>query len=394
MALPGPAARRRFCLPVFLCLFGAALAGGGSAPCHSASVPVLQGVCVQPAGADGEHVLLRANQPLVYTYKVQGPVLHLVLHHPEFRLHMPTSGPLESVWATGYQLCRYPGDKAGIRFQGKRAPEVVSVRSTTGPDGQCTLTVHVRTTDPQTSAPDFALRAPRHRPVIVIDPGHGGHDPGSDGPEGLTEKEITLQTARTLKRVLSQGGLYRVILTRKNDRALSLDDRVVMAQKKKADLFISLHADSHPDPSTRGMSVYVVSEKPSDRKALLLALRENRAHQLAARTQVRDRKVISILQDLEARETVRRSQDLAGHLIQAMSEHFVMLRDTPGSGAFRVLQSRAVPSMLVEMGCLSHPEEARELASRARQELFARTFRQVLEAWFRSEHTSRRPEGA
>ena len=113
--------------------------------------------------------------------------------------------------------------------------------------------------------------------IIVIDPGHGGIDPGAIGITGTLEKDITLSTAKILKKKYEESGRYKVILTRYDDSFIKLNNRVQIAEKAKADLFISLHADSIKDKRIRGGSVYTLSAKASDKRAAALARRENRA---------------------------------------------------------------------------------------------------------------------
>ena len=124
----------------------------------------------------------------------------------------------------------------------------------------------------------IAKPTPPPRPKLVfLDPGHGGRDPGALGIRGTKEKAVVMAIARELQRELQAGGRYRVMLTRSSDTFVALRDRVSRAQAAKADLFLSLHADSHPDSDVRGASVYTLSEDASDREAAALAARENRA---------------------------------------------------------------------------------------------------------------------
>src|SRR5215212_7938890 len=117
---------------------------------------------------------------------------------------------------------------------------------------------------------------PLARPKLVfLDPGHGGRDPGALGVRGTQEKAVVMAIARELQRELQVGGRYRVLLTRASDSFVALRERVARAQAAKADLFLSLHADAHPDSDVRGASVYTLSEDASDREAAALAAREN-----------------------------------------------------------------------------------------------------------------------
>src|SRR6476619_3726965 len=130
----------------------------------------------------------------------------------------------------------------------------------------------------QLAKKSIAKPTPLPKPKLVfLDPGHGGRDPGALGVRGTQEKIVVMAIARELQRELLTGGRYRVLLTRASDSFVALRERVARAQAAKADLFLSLHADSHPDSDVRGASVYTLSEDASDREAAALAARENRA---------------------------------------------------------------------------------------------------------------------
>jgi hypothetical protein len=140
------------------------------------------------------------------------------------------------------------------------------------------------------ASPALAKGAPKSmaKPIfkprlIALDPGHGGPDPGALGVSGTQEKGVVMRVARELQAQLLQGGKYRVMLTRSTDSFVPLRERVARAQEAKADLFLSIHADSHPDPYVRGASVYTLSEDASDREAAALAARENRADSVVSK---------------------------------------------------------------------------------------------------------------
>ncbi len=135
----------------------------------------------------------------------------------------------------------------------------------------------------QPAKKSIAKPTPPPKPKLVfLDPGHGGKDPGALGVRGTQEKVVVMAIARELQRELQAGGRYRVMLTRASDSFVALRERVARAQAAKADLFLSLHADSHPDTDVRGASVYTLSEEASDREAAALAARENRADGVVA----------------------------------------------------------------------------------------------------------------
>src|SRR5882724_7717549 len=121
-----------------------------------------------------------------------------------------------------------------------------------------------------------AAPPPKPQPkLIALDPGHGGSDPGALGVNGVQEKNVVITVARELQVQLQAGGRYRVMLTRASDTFVALRERVARAEQVKADLFLSIHADSHPDADVRGASIYTLSEEASDREAAALAAREN-----------------------------------------------------------------------------------------------------------------------
>src|SRR5579871_5991522 len=124
--------------------------------------------------------------------------------------------------------------------------------------------------------PAEAKPSPGPKPrLIALDPGHGGIDPGALSGSGIKEKNVVIVVARELQAQLQAGGRYRVLLTRTADQYVALRERVARAEAVKADLFLSIHADSHPDPDVRGASIYTLSEEASDREAAALAQREN-----------------------------------------------------------------------------------------------------------------------
>ena len=203
------------------------------------------------------------------------------------------------------------------------------------------------------------LVRPVSKPVIAVDAGHGGEDPGAIGVGGTYEKHVTLTAARELKARLEASGRYRVVLTRNNDVFLRLRDRVLRARKAGADLFISLHADSIASPEVRGLSVYTLSEQASDKEAAALAARENKADLIAGvdLSGVAAPEVVNILIDLAQRETMNLSAHYARMLVSDLGDQVALLRDTHRFAGFAVLKAPDVPSVLIELGYLSNPTE-------------------------------------
>ncbi len=222
--------------------------------------------------------------------------------------------------------------------------------------------------------------------TIVIDAGHGGIDPGAESVAGYHEKEITLATARILARTLEATGRYKVVLTRDSDVYLKLHERVARARAAHGNLFISLHADSAvADKSTRGASIYTLSETASDAESERYAQRENRADAIggvALGDQSDD--VAGILVDLTVRETVNDGNRLAGMMADSLERHGVMLLPTTPHRAagFAVLKSPDIPSILIEMGYLSDMADARALADPRHQQQIAGAIADGVDRYF------------
>lgn len=217
------------------------------------------------------------------------------------------------------------------------------------------------------AAPIPAAKPPRVklRRTIVIDAGHGGVDPGTIGRSGVYEKDLVLEYARELRRRLLASRRYDVVMTRTGDQFLSLAERVQIAQQAQGDLFISIHADAIENASVRGGAVYTLSETASDAEAARLAARENKADVLAGvHLDQHDTEVVSILISLAQRETMNYSARFANLLVPELRRHRVAVRRKPHRFAgFRVLKAPDVPSVLIELGYLSHSREERVLRS-------------------------------
>jgi N-acetylmuramoyl-L-alanine amidase len=204
------------------------------------------------------------------------------------------------------------------------------------------------------------------RPLVVIDPGHGGVDNGASAPNGVHEKDITLAFALQLQQTLIDSGRFDVALTRTDDSFLTLTQRVTLARSNKADLFISLHADSFQQAEIRGASVYTRDERATDVLDKVLADSENKSD-LVAGFAVPEMQpaVVDILVDLMRRQ-MRRQAYMAAQAIVDQMEPSVALRRFPVRRAdFFVLQAPEVPSVLVELGFLSN---AKDIANLQRSE--------------------------
>ena len=203
-------------------------------------------------------------------------------------------------------------------------------------------------------------RAPG-RPIVLIDPGHGGRDPGAPTVSGsTTEKVLTLAMARELRDLLARRGRVRVALTRDDDRYLTLDQRAALAGRIGASLYLSLHMDSAPNPLARGGTVYSLSDVASDAEAARLAGRENGA---AGAGRVVDGSVEAMLNDLALREQMTASAELASRLVRK-AQGRVHLRPEPHRFAlFHVLKAAEVPAVLFEAGYVSNAEDELSLTT-------------------------------
>lgn len=227
--------------------------------------------------------------------------------------------------------------------------------------------------EPSAELPTAPKQKPR--PVIMLDPGHGGVDPGAISAGGHYEKNLVFEFCNILKAKLEASGQYRVLMTREEDIFVPLDARVDMARKEQADLLISVHADAldvkHPllggksARDVRGGSIYTLSEEASDELAKLIAARENRSDVLAGveLPGATDDDLASILIDLMHRETKNLSVSFARQLLSGLTGQMEMTGSPHRFANFRVLKAQDVPSVLLELGYLSNSEDESALTS-------------------------------
>jgi N-acetylmuramoyl-L-alanine amidase len=232
----------------------------------------------------------------------------------------------------------------------------------------------------------LAKPPPPFRPkLIALDPGHGGRDPGALGVRGTQEKAVVWAIAGELRQQLMAAGRYRVMLTRSGDSYVPLRERVARAQAVKADLFLSIHADSHPDPGVRGASVYTLSEEASDREAAALAARENRADKVVSGVPLASQSdtVARALVAMSQRGTVNDSCRLADTIVLTFGQNGVrLLPRTHRTAGFAVLTSPDIPAALVELGYLSNVQDEKLLTVRQHQLSLARALRASIDAHF------------
>lgn len=193
------------------------------------------------------------------------------------------------------------------------------------------------------------------RPIVVLDPGHGGRDPGAKGVSGSTnEKDLTLTFARELRDELASRGRVRVAMTRDDDRYLTLDQRAEIARRLGASAYLSLHIDSAPNPLARGATVYSLSDVASDSEAARLADKENRDEGLSS---IADGSVRGMLSDLALREQMNASASLAERLVRKSAGRYQLRPEPHRFADFRVLRHAEVPAVLFEAGYISNLDD-------------------------------------
>jgi N-acetylmuramoyl-L-alanine amidase len=278
-------------------------------------------------------------------------------------------------------------------------PAVVSrLEATSAADGLAVLRVELTRADRETFRKGLATidwepdvtgalpgpPPPDRRPLIVLDPGHGGIDPGAIAGGGAHEKDIVFGFAERLRHRLERSGRYRVRLTRERDLFVPLDERVRLARDVQADLFISIHADSiSAAPHVRGLTVYTGSEQASDTESQRLAERENKADAAAGLDiEGAPGDVADILYDLTLRETRSFSQRFAHRLVAAVDPVMPLSKKPQRQAAFRVLRAPDVPSVLVELGYLSSQKDIDLLLSEAWRDRSAHAMAAAIDGFF------------
>jgi N-acetylmuramoyl-L-alanine amidase len=363
----------------------------GLAPLPLGATPTaVQDLRISPSG-DGTRVVIDLNRRVSFRHlKLEQPP-RLAIDLPEVAWQVPPASDAAAVGLVkGYRFGRFrpgvsrivldlaqpfeisrvfelpPGDGQGYRIVTElvaAAPRpTAAVTGIDGVDGQQLTAVPVITPPP----PKRQQPAPRKR-IIVIDPGHGGIDPGAIGAGGVYEKDIVLRMGLELRRQLEATGRYQVVMTRDADRILRLRDRLQTAHESGGQLFISLHADSLVSaPDVRGASVYTLSEQASNTEAARLASKENRADILAGIDLSNQEDIVTeILIDLAQRDANNKSIEVANLMVDELRDVTKMARQGRSQAGFVVLKSPDMPSVLIELGYLSNRNDEEELRSSA-----------------------------
>ncbi|MCS6920788.1 MAG: N-acetylmuramoyl-L-alanine amidase [Elioraea sp.] len=256
--------------------------------------------------------------------------------------------------------------------QGLRGP-LTTARATPGVQTALARPLPVPPTPPPRPPPQPS------RPLVVLDPGHGGHDPGAIGARGTFEKHVVLAAARDLRAALTETRRYRVAMTRDRDVFVALSDRAAFAQERRADLFLSLHADALEDRSVRGASVYTLAANASDPIAERLAAVHNRPGRTRASA---DEAAARALIAQVRRETGRRSVQMARFTVQALARETPLLPRPHREAGFVVLKSPDVPSVLIELGFLSNREDEALLRRADHRRRLARAIAEAVDRHF------------
>ncbi|TAK38140.1 MAG: N-acetylmuramoyl-L-alanine amidase [Lysobacteraceae bacterium] len=295
----------------------------------------------------------------------------LVLEWPGERV------PAAAVATTPAPTAPPPRDPLAILTQGAQRgdePEVAAPRR----DTPATTQAPVKTVE------DIARRAGLRPLVIAIDAGHGGQDPGARGASGSREKDITLKIARELARQVDATPGLKAYLTRDNDVFIPLARRYQLAREHKADLFVSIHADSFTSPTASGSSVFVLSQRgASSQAARWLASQENAADLVGGvRLQDKGDTLASVLLDLSQSATMKASEDMAEQVLSGLKQLGKTHKNHVERANFVVLRSPDVPSMLVETAFISNPDEERRLKDPAHQSQLAKAILNGVTTYF------------
>ncbi|MBZ6074924.1 N-acetylmuramoyl-L-alanine amidase [Microvirga sp. WGZ8] len=354
--------------------YGQAWAAGAPAPTGSGVVAA--DVAVETEAARTRFKITLSREVQVQTHVMERPD-RLIVDLPEVSFHLPAdTGRKATGLISSYRYGLFAPGRSRVVMDLAQPAIVSAVRTEPGAfSGAVVLVIELAKADREdfrkaaalnavgatSAAAESAIaKAPAdNRPVIVIDPGHGGIDPGANALTGAVEKDIVLSFAQTLKKKLETRGHYRVVLTRDTDVFIALGDRVRAARAARADLFISIHADSiSGGQEVRGLTVYTGSERASDADSAQLADRENKADAVAG-VEAGDGPddVNDILQDLTLRETRGFSHRFAGGLVGELESIARLNKNPRREAGFRVLRAYDVPSVLLELGYLSSRQD-------------------------------------
>jgi N-acetylmuramoyl-L-alanine amidase len=351
------------------------------------------------AQGDTVRLTMALSRPVTATASVMAGPDRVVVELPSINFQIDAKqGRKSAGFVSGFRYGLFTADRARVILDLAQPAvvESVSVKPVRGGFGE--LVVELR----RTSREEFAALAREaaartqlpsipverkaegdSRRIVVIDPGHGGIDPGTQ-VASIAEKAVVLAFGLRLKQELEAQGRYRVIMTRSDDTFISLNDRVRIARGVEAHLFISIHADSLAQAQdVRGATIYTGSERASDAEAARLAAKENQADSVAGLDSSEDvQDVAGILMDLAKRETRSFSTIFARNLVERLGGSVKMHKVPLRSAGFRVLTAPDVPSVLIELGYMSSPRDAELLNSEGWRNQAAAAVQQAVDQYF------------
>ncbi|MCH2242957.1 MAG: N-acetylmuramoyl-L-alanine amidase, partial [Aquabacterium sp.] len=251
------------------------------------------------------------------------------------------------------------------------------------PPGQASADKSPRKADAPPTAANAPQRATERIVVIALDPGHGGEDPGAIGPSGLQEKQVVLSIARRLREQLEALPNVRVMMTRDSDFFVPLGERVRKARRVQADLFVSIHADAFMNPQARGASVFALSQSgASSTAARWMAQRENAADLVGGvNIATRDQTLLRTLLDMSTTAQIRDSLGVGREVLSHMGRIGRLHKGQVEQAGFAVLKAPDIPSILVETGFITNPEEEAKLADADYQQRVAQALASGIQRW-------------
>ncbi|HVV93591.1 MAG TPA: N-acetylmuramoyl-L-alanine amidase [Hyphomicrobiales bacterium] len=377
--------RRGAALTIAILGLLAAPARAGQPPAAAPAAPSVIATAATVAG-DGRasSLTVALSRPVAANVFALADPDRLVVDLPGVVFRAPPAAAGAHGLVRAYRFGQISRERARLVIDLDRPAIVTATRTVAAAGGTASLVVEFQPATPEqfraaiAAQPRPALPAPPRaaagsvgdtRPLIVLDPGHGGIDPGTHGPAGQEEKNIVLAFGKALRERLLETGRYRVLMTRDDDSYVALDDRVAFARQHQARLFVSIHADSlswpyQSDAAVHGATIYTLSDRASDAEAARLAEEENRSDAIAGvDLSAEPDAVAGILIDLARRETHVFSLRFARDVAAAAAGALPLNKNPLRAAGFVVLKAPDVPSVLVELGYMSSPSDLKHLTS-------------------------------
>ncbi len=305
------------------------------------------------------------------------------------RIVIDTKGPV--LIEKSFLVEPQPGQPARLVVDLVTTTEAAFVKSYNSEQAKIQQDIAALSAEPVAPPPGKKILLPnkRGKKIIVLDPGHGGIDPGATSRAGTKEKDVVLSFANVLRKALLGTGKYEVVMTRSDDRFISLKNRVTVARDKNADLFLAIHADTVRGRDARGVTLYTLSDKASDAEAEALAKRENRADIIGGLDlETETEEITDILIDLAQRESKNHAMFFSKKAVTHLKPLTLMTGKPLRSAGFMVLKAPDVPSVLLELGFLSSKSDEKLLTSAAWQAKIAKAFATAIDAYFATEVAS------